>query len=50
LRASDLAVAAAAGSALFLLLEVLKPLANRVILASAARPEPASRQVTSAPS
>jgi Ca2+-transporting ATPase len=49
LRASDLAVAAAAGSALFLLLEVLKPLANRVILASAARPEPASPELASAP-
>ena len=38
LQASDLAVAVAVGSTLFLLLEVLKALANRVILAPAARP------------
>ncbi len=40
LRATDLAVAAAVGGVLFLLLEVLKPLAKRVILESAAAPEP----------
>ena len=48
LQASDLAMAIAVGGALFLSLEVLKPLAKRVILASAARPEPASRQLASA--
>ena len=49
LRASDLATAIAVGGALFLSLEVLKPLAKRVILASAARLEPASPELALAP-
>ena len=49
LRATDLAVAAAVGGVLFMLLEGLKPLAKRVILESAAAPEPDSRQLASAP-
>ena len=40
LQASDLAVVIAVGGALFVLLEVLKPLAKRVIHESAAAPEP----------
>jgi Ca2+-transporting ATPase len=48
LRATDFAVAAMAGGALFLLLEVLKPLAKRMILESAAATEPDSRQLASA--
>jgi Ca2+-transporting ATPase len=48
LRATDFAVAAMAGGVLFLLLEVLKPLAKRMILESAAATEPDSRQLASA--
>ena len=48
LQASDLAAAAAVGGALFLLLELLKPLAKRVILESAAASEPDSGQLAAA--
>ena len=48
LQASDLAVAAAIGGALFLLLELLKPLAKRVIHESAAASEPDSGKLAAA--
>ena len=48
LQASDLAVAAAVGGVLFLLLELLKPLAKRVILESAAASEPDLGQLAAA--
>ena len=48
LSATDLAVAAAVGGVLFLLLELLKPLAKRVILESAAASEPDSGQLAAA--